>query len=565
MQPLLRTLQDRDLGHLRIVAELWGLELPPGSALEAARGLASAMLDPAALQEMIDGISAEAGRALQMLRASGGRMPLADLARGFGPLREIGAGRRDREKVWRQPASPLEALWYRGLLARAFADSPTGPVEMGFVPADILSLLKPEPSADAPLGHPAAEPATVLMGHDSAPNDAVTLLAALRRRPSRDVEPSTAWLQHVTRHLINTDAAHMLVGLLRDLGLLQGPPLRPQGREVRALLTLPGPEVNRRLIRAWAASTTWNDLAHVAGLDTAGKNWPNDPLAGRQTVLRWLTEVPRETWWDLDAFIARIREQHPGFQRPGGDFDSWYLRESATGQFLRGFDHWDAIEGRLLRYIITGPLHWLGAIALGADPRDNQPTAFQTSAAFGQLADGAPGAETKEPQLPASLHPNGRVVVPRGTGATQRYQIARWATWDSLEADGYVYRITPRALEAAGKQGLRATQVLAILKAACDASVPDPLVRAIERAAARGTEARLQSTIVLRVSSPRLLDELRRRRATARFLGEALGRDAVMLRSGDWQALSDAAARLGLLIEPPDHEPHDPRGETPSA
>ncbi len=124
MQPLLRTLQDHDLGHLRIVAELWGLDLSPGSPLEIARALAAAMLQPSALHEVVDGLPADTGQALQALKASGGRMPLADLTRRFGPLREIGAGRRDREKVWRQPTSPLEALWYRGLLA---APSPIHP------------------------------------------------------------------------------------------------------------------------------------------------------------------------------------------------------------------------------------------------------------------------------------------------------------------------------------------------------------------------------------------------------------------------------------------------------
>ncbi|MCX6069920.1 MAG: helicase-associated domain-containing protein [Chloroflexi bacterium] len=560
MQPLLRTLQDHDLGHLRIVAELWGLELLAGSSLEAARGLASAMLDPDALHEVVGGLPTEAGQALQALAASGGRMPLADLTRRFGPLREIGAGRRDREKVWRQPASPLEALWYRGLLARAFADSPTGPVEMGFIPTDMLSLLNPEPSADAPLGRPAAEPATIIPADDSGPDDAVTLLAALRRRPSRDLEPSATWLQRVTRHLMCPDAADMLIALLRDLGLLQGPPLRLQARELQGFLALPRSEANRRLIRAWADSTTWNDLARVSGLDAAGKNWPNDPAASRQTIIRWMTDVPRATWWDLDAFAAQAREQHPGFQRPAGNFDSWYLRETSTGQFLRGFEHWDAIEGQLLRFVITGPLHWLGAIDLGYGPQAPQPTAFRTNAAFGQLVDGAPHVEAEEPRVAASLYPDGRVVVPRSTDRAHRYQIARWAHWDSRDAEGYGYRITPRALEAAGKQGLRSTQVLAILKAACDASAPDPLAQAIERAAARGTEARLQSMVVLRVTSPRLLDELRRRRATARYLGEALGRDAVTLRSDDWQALCDAAARLGLLIEPPDSGTHEPMG-----
>ena len=28
------------------------------------------------------------------------------------------------------------------------------------------------------------------------------------------------------------------------------------------------------------------------------------------------------------------------------DFDSWYLRNRATGgEFLRGFEHWEAVEG----------------------------------------------------------------------------------------------------------------------------------------------------------------------------------------------------------------------------
>jgi Helicase conserved C-terminal domain len=564
MQPLLRTLQDHDLGHLRIVAELWGLELPPGSPLDVARALSAAMLHPSALTELVDGLPTDAGRVLQALTSSGGRIPLADLTRRFGPLREIGAGRRDREKVWRQPASPLEALWYRGLLARAFSDSPTGPVELGFIPSDILSLLKPEPSAAAPLGHPAVEPDSILPGPDSAPDDAVTLLAALRRRPSRDLEPSAGWLQRVSRHLLNPDAAYLLVALLHDLGPLQGPPLHLQAREVQPFLTLPRPEVSLRLLRAWADSISWNDLAHVPGLDPAGRDWPNDPRASRQTIIGWLTDLPRGTWWNLEAFTSQVRERHPGFQRPGGDFDSWYLRESSTGQFLRGFEGWDAIEGRLLRYVITGPLHWLGAIRLGAGPGTDQPTAFQTSALFGRLADSAPCAQEEERRAEASLHPDNRVVVPRAADRAHRYQIARWATWDSFEADAYVYRITPRALEAAGKQGLRAGQVLAILKAACSASVPEPLARAIERAAARGTEARLQSVVVLRVSSPRLLEELRRRRATARYLGEALGRDAVALRSSDWQALCDAAARLGLLIEPPDFGTREPGGRTDS-
>lgn len=46
MPSLGRTLQDHDLGHLRILAELWGLDMPPGRPPEAAPVLARRMLEP---------------------------------------------------------------------------------------------------------------------------------------------------------------------------------------------------------------------------------------------------------------------------------------------------------------------------------------------------------------------------------------------------------------------------------------------------------------------------------------------------------------------------------------
>jgi hypothetical protein len=409
MQPLLRTLQDHDLGHLRILAEAWGFDPPSGPSIQAARTLVAAMLDPAALAEMLESLPQDAQQALRTLQTAGGRMPLADLSRRFGPLREIGAGRRDREKIWRHPASPLETLWYRGVLARAFADSPTGPCEFGFIPSDILVQLKPNsPTADAPLGRPAPEPALAITAEDYALDDAVTLLAALRRRPSRDLEPSDVWLRPFTRHLRRAESARLLVALLRDLGIVQGPPLRPQAREVHDLLELPGAAIRARLLHAWAESAAWNDLAHVPGLQVSGVRWPNDPLAARRLILRWLGDVPRGRWWDLDDFVAQIHERHPGFQRPGGEFNAWYLQEASTGEFLRGFEHWEAVEGRLLRFMVTGPLHWLGAVEVGIESQTRRVIAFRTTASFEVLTGGLPTKAEDEPQAAASLYPDGR-------------------------------------------------------------------------------------------------------------------------------------------------------------
>ena len=552
MQPLARSLQDHDLGHLRIVAGLWGLDLPPGPAPQAARTLAAQMLDPAALREMLASLPAEARQLVEALAAGHGRLPMADLARRYGPLRELGAGRRDREKPWRSPASPLEVLWYRGLLARAFGDTPTGPCEFGFVPSDALALMSPAAQASPEiLGAQALAPAAWQPAAVTAVDDATTLLAALRRRPSRDDPPSRAWRSAVEIHLHQPASAPLLLALLRQQGIVQLAPLRPIAAVVKPFLGLPRSAAIQGLLHTWVTSTTCNDLAQVPGLESGAESWPNDPLTSRGVVLGWLRALPHGGWWDMQAFVAAVRQRHPGFQRPGGDFDSWYLRDAASGAFLRGYEHWDAVEGAYLRYMIGGAVHALGAADVALDPASGRTQAFRlTEAFFAMGTKTTPPADDEPPGL-CTLQPDGQLSVPRLANRAQRYLIARFCSWLDLTPDTYVYRVTPRSLEAAARQGLKASHVLTVLDAASSAPVPPALRRAVERALHSGAEAAVQRSLVLRVENPRLLEELRRHRSTARYLGDAMGPRAVAIRERDWEALCAAAARLGLLIEPP--------------
>jgi len=71
MQPLVRTLQDHDLGHLRVVSELWGFDPPSGTAPLAARELAARMLEPAALSDMLASLPGNARQVLHALAAQG--------------------------------------------------------------------------------------------------------------------------------------------------------------------------------------------------------------------------------------------------------------------------------------------------------------------------------------------------------------------------------------------------------------------------------------------------------------------------------------------------------------
>ena len=63
-----------------------------------------------------------------------------------------------------------------------------------------------------------------------------------------------------------------------------------------------------------------------------------------------------------------------------------------------------------------------------------------------------------------------------------------------------------------------------------------------------GTEARLQTQVILKVSRPEVLEEMRKSNA-ARFLGEVLSPTTVIVKGGAIQKVVEALTELGLLTE----------------
>ena len=91
-------------------------------------------------------------------------------------------------------------------------------------------------------------------------------------------------------------------------------------------------------------------------------------VAARRALLRCLAHCPAERWWPAASFVAAVKVADPDFQRPDGVYTGWYLREEGSAQYLTGFESWDAVEGQLIRFLVRGPLFWLGAVALSGEP-----------------------------------------------------------------------------------------------------------------------------------------------------------------------------------------------------
>jgi hypothetical protein len=529
MPNLIQSLQGRDIGHLRIVAGLWGVELAPAEIEASLKQLADTLLDPALVHEIIDSMPAQARSALETLAEAGGE------------IRETGPGRRDREQVYLEPVSAAEVLFYRAFLARAFFDMPNGAQEFAYIPEDMEELIKHDPDEDLRAGghkgsqreHPEtkiSEPpgrlATPkerehpLPASDRLLDDATTFLASLRT--GREVPEMQV-------------PANMVGEFLKSAGIVAGEAALPE--KVKSFLELNRLQALAQLTEAWRASESFNELRLVPGLACEGE-WTNQPRATRAFLFRMLEALPEGKWWSLPAFIRAIKDSQPDFQRPAGDYDSWFIKRLSDGTYLRGFASWDEVDGALLRFLITGPMSWLGVVEL-ATPEDS-------SFVSGFRVNEKPVTSLEKGKL--TVASDGRISVPRLVPRVARYQLARFCEWEQAKADEYRYRVTTRSLEKAREQGLKVEQLLSLLARNAKSEIPPAFVKALKRWQLNGTEARVEVQTILRVSRPEVLDELRQSKA-GRFLAERLGPVTIIVKPGAQSKVLATLAEMGLLAE----------------
>lgn len=565
MRALYQSLVDADPVRLRTVARYWDVDLGSGRPNDLAARLAQAMAEPEAVRRAWEALPDEQRLVLQSLLAAGGRSPQRAFARRWGEIRAMGPGRMEREEPWRAPVSPAEGLWYRGFVFAAFDQAGSEFFEVVYAPPELRALLPQPPAAPAAMILPAAaEPAYVQRWGDALQDDACTVLAYLQNEPVRaalGAEWPAPHRAQLARQLRAADPERLafLLDLMVQSGLLRlsdTQHLRPEAAPVSEWLQASSSHQRMALASAWRQSPTWNDLYHVATLvpEETGA-WRNDALLSRRAIVHHLAACAPLQWYAVSDFVSALRETDPDFQRPSGDYDAWYIRDALSGEYLRGFASWEAVEGGLVRYMIAAPLAWLGLLDLGSEGSSTPPCALRVT------PDGAAffgSAELPAVPAPAALRalPDFTVSVP-AAARYERFQLARIADW-LRTADPYLYRLTPTSLERGSRQGIAVTRILEFLGRGLQAPVPRYLEAALTRWEARGSEASIEHTVVLRLASEELMAQVVASPFTRGLLREQIGPTAALLRQRDWPEMVVGLGKLGLLpdVREPGEGPH---------
>jgi hypothetical protein len=465
-------------------------------------------------------------------------MSWSRFTRNFGTLREVGPGKRDREKPFLDPVSPTEALWYRGLIGRDFLRRAGDLQECAYIPDDLLELLPSVlPSGPLPPGRVASpgETAHIMRVSDRILDHTCTLLAALRLEDPRRSPIVASWQPPFAM-------VHALLGAMKLITSSE----QPVSEDARPFLEMPRGAALAWLVRGWRDSQLFNELRLMPGVICEG-SWHNDPCIARERIFALLSEIPDQTWWNLDSFVKAIYEREPDFQRPAGDFDTWLVRDALTGESLSGIQHWEDVDGALLRFLITGPMHWLGLIDLASPAEGKGVTAFRFSDWFDRLMLGQPYEDAPEEDQPIEIRSDGILTASPLSPRLARYQISRFCLWIDESQGQYTYQLTPASLTAAAQQGLTIAHLETLFKKNAQITPPN-LVQALRQWDQHAGQARIHPGVILQVDTPHILQALRDSPA-GRFIEEPLGPTAAIIHPGAIDRIRTALARLGYLTD----------------
>ena len=559
MRELRACLVEYSVTRLRALAAARGVELTTNRHMDAARQLAAALTEPQSIAEALEILNAEERRALEAVQSAGGRVRADPFIRRFGSLRPIGDGRLLAEQPWLSPAVPTERLVYLGLLFKGFADYGGKTVDFFFIPTDVLPLLPP-PRGTEPLPFRAVdEPFRIWSAGGSA---AVDICAALALMQNQDVgyargrglppKESQAWRRRWTWEGADPPpfaGTAELRGqfLLRAVSRLRlarrvGSLLKPRPDTARQWLNLPRAAQGRQMWEAWRADPGWDELRLIPSIRCEGTGWSNDPVVTRQRLLELLAGCEPGKWYSLPQTIQSIREHAPDFQRTGGDYTSWYIRDAESGQYLMGFEHWDAVEGRLVAQIVAGPMHWLGAADLG---REGSDFLFCITPLGGAWLRGEKAGEDTPP-LPLQIAPDAQVRWPADGNLYHRFQLERFAE-PRAGGDGSLYVLTPGSLGRALAQGVNAEGIVRFLQRASEERLPAEVAASIREWAGRRGRAKLRRAMLLEVDSPQTMAAIRADPEIGPRLGEALSPTRAQVPEEAWHEVLALLRKKGFV------------------
>jgi hypothetical protein len=563
IKDLPRALYDHPDELLRGIASFWKVHLPGGQKEDWARHLAEAIQDADRLETVTSTLSSDARVLLAEVAGQDGIVPAPRLIGDYGSPRRLGRAALRRKAPWQNPENALEELYFRGLLYRTYADLEGKAVEAFHVPEPLLTLVRELPLERRHVGLRTTGGAPDVIVRDDAgmaEEDILALLVHLRNRAPRVPEGDnvrellvgTLSSLHAQGRLTgegNTERLSFLAAVAYGSELVgQRDRTAMPSPNARTWLQANRRERTRTLYQAWRRVKAWDELAW-AGLISLDERGPLEMISARTVVMRVLAEAPLGTWISLPSLVRVIKHARPDLVRVDGDYDAWQVRDRETDQLLSGYEKWDRIEGAIVTATVTGPLRWLGIVALGSE----HGAGCSSFCLLGETAtcwrpERGAGPSGRAATEVAEVNDDGRVRIPTAGTLYTRYQLERFAAWEAL-GERATYRVTEQSVAAGYRSGVRAEQMISFLQRISGNAVPHTLLARLLAWGGRFGRVWARNRILIEAVDKATMRELRADPEIKPYLDLAVDSTRHLVRERDAETLFAKLRARGIWAQ----------------
>lgn len=343
--------------------------------------------------------------------------------------------------------------------------------------------------------------------------------------------------------------------LLMKLGLLQERANSIVAASPTEFFALPVLERARRCYQLWLETPFWNELLYLPEVMVRPGPGPIEPpheevIRARQTIIERLRYEIRDGWHSLTTFIARTKLYTPYLLFPrqygpraeryssGSNPYGWDFR--LRRGWLTHREGWHMVEGGFIRAIVTGPLSWLGLVAVDAE---ENPTSFRFAQGADMVMSDTEVAYAEVPRGRLIVQPNFELLVLAPVSEALLVSLDRFAERVSLDMIAQ-YRLTKASVRRATQVGLRAETIQQELEHAVGGEIPQNVSYSLSEWERQARRVEMwQDATLLEVDDPAVLDALFAdektrhllQRRIAPLLAEVVPRHVSALQEALWQ------------------------------
>ena len=340
---------------------------------------------------------------------------------------------------------------------------------------------------------------------------------------------------------------HFLSALLQTQGIIDKDSSIIDTSKLKDFLTSERSTVFSNICFSWMEDGLINELRLLPGIMFEGK-WKNDPKKTRKNLLEIIAKIPIKKWYRISDFIDWMYHRHPDFQRSGGEYETWFIKDIVNDKYLNSFENWHCVEGKLLHSFLTGPLFWMGILDLAVAKEGAQPFAFRKSDWADNLLEKKPVEYSMDEISQFTLRKNGAILLPFNTQRELHYQIARFCVWVKIQPKHYRYKISQTAIRRAKIQHISTGQIKMLFKKSAKKPIPRNILVALDRWDKKQSQINLEKHILIRVVSPDILDQIEKSSAK-RYIRGRLNETTAVTTPNDIRRLEEVLIEMGYFAD----------------